>query len=137
MKLKLSTAMSRVVLAELSKVLPEGYRQAMRDLWSAPLGVSLELSAIKAKQTDEQRGYFHLCCRLVGEHLGYTPDEIKNITKRAAFGAEVHHGPLGDVERVKSSALANRDEYSVLIQTLHRLAAEQGYSCPEPERKVV
>lgn len=89
----------------------------------------------KEDKTGEQRAWFHTLCGMLGEELGYTLEEVKEIAKKDCFGAKTV--TIADVTRevVKSSEKAKRDEYSALIETVYRLAAFSGVVLPPPRAR--
>jgi len=133
MKLKVSTQTSRKLCESLSRLLP-AHKEELRKLYKAPLGLTFELEPTKAKQTESQRGYYWRSTKIAGDALGMSQDELHLVVKREAFGFEIIETPLGHIERIKSSADAKRDEYSVLIETLIRLCAFAGHVVEPAER---
>lgn len=108
----------------------------------SPLGVSIEARGIKPQQTDEQRGYYWLSLKSWGNHLGYSAKESEEILHRhiccVAFGVKETKrigGMIIEIPEMRSSRL-NREEYSVLIETLIREAAEDGFVIERPVRDV-
>jgi hypothetical protein len=66
-------------------------------------------------------------CTDVGKELGYTPGQVKAMVKEEHFGKDTITSPSGKkYELVQSSEEADRPEYSELIETLLRWAAENG-----------
>jgi len=134
MKIKLSTQVSRKLCEFLASLFPR-YKEVLRKLYTAPLGLTLELEATKAKQTESQRGYYWRSVHIAGKALGMSQDELHLVIKREAFGSEIVETKLGPIERIKSSADAKRDEYSELIETLIRCCAFAGHTVEPAERK--
>jgi hypothetical protein len=86
----------------------------------------------KEDKTSDQRAFFHVLCGVFSSETGYTKDEIKQLCKQVCFGTtEVIIGGR-EVEVVMASEKAKRDEYSELIETCYRLAAEAGIQLPPP-----
>lgn len=81
-------------------------------------------------KTAEQRGFFHALCKVFSDETGYTPEEIKQLCKVELMGTTVVTIAGRDVEVVKSSETLRRNEYSELIETIYRLAAEAGVILP-------
>ena len=87
----------------------------------------LVLKPHKRDKTHEQRKLFHAMCGDVGKELGYTPGQVKAMVKEEHFGKDTITSPSGrKYEVVQSSEEADRPEYSELIETLLRWAAENG-----------
>ena len=132
MKIKITQSVSKQVCEALAPLLPR-YVEVLRVRWRAPLGLTLTLEETVPPQTQSQRGYFHACLPVICEQLeGVTPEDLKLFIKRETWGMQYAQTKMGEIPVIRSSANANRDEYSELIETMHRLCAENGYHCPEP-----
>lgn len=85
-------------------------------------------------QTAQQRGYFHMLIKMLADEIGDSPDSVKMDIKRETFGSDVVVSNITGKEQeiVKSSAKAKRDEYSQLIETTLRIAANLGIVLPAP-----
>jgi len=135
MKIKLSTQLSKKLCEFLASLLPR-YKEVLRKLYVAPLGLTLELEATKNPQTQSQRAYFHACLPIIAAQIeGTSPNDLKLFFKYETWGKRYIQTSMGEVPVIPSSAKAKRAEYSELIETMHRLCAENGYHCPEPEFK--
>ena len=90
--------------------------------------LQLTIGTARKEKTHNQRKVFHALCTEAGRALGYTPGQVKEIVKREHFGTEDITDRQGRVYRdvVQSSEEADREEYSDLIETLLRWAAENG-----------
>ena len=86
----------------------------------------------KENKTQEQRNFFHLLCKILGDEIGYSQSEIKEVVKIEALGLK--SVKVGDsiYSVTKSSEEAKKDEYSHLIDTLYRISAELGVNLPNP-----
>ena len=74
--------------------------------------------------------------REFGNFCGTTPDETHEEILCHAFGSEDYETRLGTKRRPqKRSWEANRVEYSLLIDTLIRVAADLGFVVPPPPPK--
>lgn len=118
--------------------------QNWKDTWSSLVQYAKQLDhdkdwvikvlPLKRDKTTEQRAWFHTLCKMFGDEVGHSQDEIKQICKAECFGVETVTVAGVTVEVVKSSELAKRDEYSQLIETCYRLAAQAGVILPNPDR---
>jgi hypothetical protein len=90
----------------------------------------ITISDYKENKTNEQRNTFHKLCGLFGEATGYTKNEIKELVKAEVLDVTVVTLAGREIEVRKSSEEVKRDEYSVLIETTYRLAAEAGVVLP-------
>lgn len=90
----------------------------------------ITISDYKESKTNEQRNTFHKLCGLFGEATGYTKNEIKELVKAEVLDVTVVTLAGREIEVRKSSEEVKRDEYSVLIETTYRLAAEAGVVLP-------
>ena len=90
----------------------------------------------RKSRTDEQRGGFHFLCETLGNRLGYTQGEIKDMVKQHVYG--VHEVTVGErVYLVTESSEVNEDgeprdtlDYGRLIDGIYNLAAEAGEVLP-------
>jgi hypothetical protein len=90
----------------------------------------ITVESYKEDKTAEQRAFFHTLCGIFGEATGYTKGEIKELCKVELMGTVVVSVAGRDVEVTKSSETLHKLEYSELIETCYRLAAEAGISLP-------
>lgn len=84
----------------------------------------------KEDKTAEQRAFFHVLCKIFGDETGYTPAEIKALCKVELMGTTLVNLAGREVEVVQSSEKLKKMEYSELIETCYRLAAEAGVILP-------
>lgn len=84
----------------------------------------------KADKTAEQRGWFHKLCEFAGEAYSVPAWKVKEAVKEELFGKEVVRIGGKTREVTRSSESLNRKEYSDLIETLYRMAAEDGIILP-------
>ena len=84
----------------------------------------------KENKTDEQRAFFHVLCKFFSDDTGYTPEEIKQLCKVELMGTTMVNLAGREIEVVKSSETLKKQEYSELIETCYRLAAEAGVVLP-------
>lgn len=107
--------------------------------------VEIILSTVSVKQTDEQRGYYHSTVKphvfLMLREAGY--DDIKTIDdahwmmKMLFLPRRPFRDPrTGDVlEQPGSTSGLDKEEYSVFLDQVLRLAAELGYYIPPPTKE--
>lgn len=87
----------------------------------------LTIGPARKEKSSAQRKLFHALCKEAGDELGYTKGQVKEIVKREHFGTETITARNGKrYEVVQSSEEADREDYSALIETLLRWAAENG-----------
>lgn len=84
--------------------------------------------------TEEQRNGFHWLCKMLGDELGYTLHEIKEMVKQECLGTKLVR--IGEHERevTPSSEKLNKLQYSELIEGVYRLGAEAGVYLPTLDR---
>lgn len=82
-------------------------------------------------KTHEQRKKFHAVCTDIGREIGLTPGQVKAAIKQEHFGLDEFK--FGDkwYRTVQSSEDTERQEYSELIETAYRWAAENGVVIPD------
>lgn len=100
--------------------------------------LQIEIKTVSGRQTDEQRGYYWQSLHYWGDQAGYSHKETENWLHNAvcceAFGVVGRKqigGSLIEVPKMTSSRLGVT-EYSKLIETMLRLAAEGDVYIPEP-----
>ena len=99
----------------------------------SPNGLILKIEPLEFEQTDNQRGYYHMWKRKFADFCGSTPDEMHEYLLCETYGSEEVVTMIGRQTRpLQRSSKANRTEYSVLIDTLIRVAAEMGFHVPPP-----
>ncbi len=96
---------------------------------SQPHKVTIEI--YKESKSQEQRNGFHLLCKLMGDELGYSQEEIKQYAKVEVLGVKTVTISGITREVAKSSEKAVRDEYTALIEGVYRLAAQAGVILPQ------
>jgi len=138
MKIRLAQVLSRKFLDNHRAYLTPDYFQK---LWDSPLGCELTIIPIKPKHTDEQRGYYWPSLRLWGSEIGYSVKESEDWLHNAVccetFGVLKIlrvKGSLIEVPKETSKRLTI-EQYSQLIETLLRLAAEDNVTLPSPPEK--
>ncbi len=82
-------------------------------------------------QTDAQRSFFHVLNGIMAKEFGCSPDANKMDLKRETWGSTIEVVRGVKVEVVKSSTKAKKDEYSELIETAYRVAAQMGCILPD------
>jgi hypothetical protein len=88
----------------------------------------------KRAKTSSQRNWFHKLCSIFGDEMGLTQGQVKDIAKAQILGWK--HVVIRGVDIVVpdgSSEELSRLEYSELIESLYRVAAESGVALPSPE----
>jgi hypothetical protein len=100
-------------------------------------GVTINIKPVVHPHTQRQRNYYWKWCREFGQYCGTTPDETHEEILCHTYGTEYTETRFGIKRRPqKRSSEANRVEYSLLIDTLIRVAAEMGFDVPPPLRAV-
>lgn len=119
--------------AGLAKVFPHLRRELTEACVASKHGFTVTVEPLQPKQTDSQRGYYHLWKNNFAAFTGNTPDEMHEHLLCEAYGSDFVNTRLGYMRRpMKRSSEADRIDYSVLIDTLIRVAAEMGFSIPPP-----
>ena len=98
-------------------------------------GIDITIEPLVYDHTKSQSRYYHKYCREFANYTGNTHDEMHDEILCAAYGSEIVQTKIGPRRRpLKRSSDAKRTEYSVLIDTLIRIAAECGFVIPPPMR---
>ena len=100
---------------------------------SADKGIEITIKPLVLGRTRQQEKYYRKWCGAFGSYCGTTPDETHNEILKMAFGSEQVATKFGYIWRpVKRSGRLNRLDYSLLVDTLIRVAAEMGFQVPPP-----
>lgn len=98
-------------------------------------GITIEITPIKFQRSRAQENYYRKHCAGFAHFCGMTPDEMHEEILCQTYGSTEHATPFGIKRRpAKRSGDATRGQYSDLIETLCRVAAEMGHYIPPPER---
>jgi len=130
-----------LLLSHLYLHLPDRREEllALSDSLTA-LGMSIEVKKTSPKHTDDQRGFYWQSLKWWGNEMGYSAKEseywIHNAVCCEAFGVAGEKRFYGVSVEIpeKTSSKLDRDDYSKLIDTMLRLAAEDGITIPDAER---
>ena len=96
-------------------------------------GMTIDLKPQKTNRSRPQENYYRKWSRDFGKHVGLTPNEMHEEILCLHFGSEDVETPFGVKRRpTQRSNTSNREEYTELIETLIRVAAEMDYTIPEP-----
>lgn len=96
-------------------------------------GMTIELKPQKTNRSRPQENYYRKWAREFGKHVGLTPNELHEEILCIHFGSEEVETPFGIKRRpIQRSNDSDRDEYTELIGTLIRVAAEMDFTIPEP-----
>lgn len=98
--------------------------------------VEIIIRRYRKNKSDAQRGAFHFLCQTLGDQLGYSMNEIKELVKKDVYGT--HEVQVGNkVFEVTCSSEKNEqgeprttDEYARLIDGVYRMAGYAGESLP-------
>ena len=100
-------------------------------------GITLTIAPVVHPHTHKQRAYYWKWLKEFGQFCGTTPDETHEEILCQTYGSEYLETRFGIKRRPqKRSSEATRPEYSLLIDTLIRVAAELGFQIPPPLRAV-
>lgn len=92
------------------------------------------ISPYKKNKSDEQRDYWHKCLRVLGDETGNTLEYMKCYVKDQCGMCERTTNNDGKVLCVyKSSEKLSMEDYSMLINKTHELAAFVGCVLPHPD----
>jgi len=103
-----------------------------------PIGKRLEV-VIRPKQSrsNKQNRYFHGCCEILGDALGYTKDEIKSIVKMKFLKREKVNESTGEVfEYLLETHKLTKEEFAELMNNFIIWAAQLGCALPMPDENL-
>ena len=90
----------------------------------------------KVPRSRSQESYYRKWSRGFAEFCGMTPDEMHNEMLLQPFGTIEVETKFGWRKSPnKRSSNTTKEEFSSLIETLIRTAAEMGFNIPPPQRK--
>jgi hypothetical protein len=119
--------------AYIQRHFPRASSQLTGVVSEAQEGVSIEITPALFTHTDNQRKYYRKYAGLFAKHCGMTPDEMHDELLCIAHGSEMIETKFGSRRRpLKRSGGSSRIDYSHLIDTLVRVAAEMGFDVPPP-----
>jgi hypothetical protein len=122
------------VLQSLCQEFPQVAPQILEVNLQSKHGVTIEVKPLKTRRSRPQENYYRKWCGGFAKFCGLTPDEMHNELLCQCYGSEEINTKFGVVRRpVKRSNDATRGDYSELIETLCRVAAQMGYDVPPPE----
>lgn len=100
---------------------------AIRSITQAADGSNqIELSPIRKEKTHQQRKLFHATCHEIGESLGYTTGQIKEMIKTDYFGVDKVVIDDKTYHILKPSEELDRMDYSKLCDFANQWRAERG-----------
>ena len=95
-------------------------------------GIAVEIKRVTKRHTDPQQGYYWRCLGIVAKEAGMSPEAFHDAVLVEAFGFETIE--IGDHfyrRPLQRSSKVGVDDYSGLIETLLRIAAEN-FDCVLP-----
>ena len=124
------------VLQYLCQEFPQLATQIMDINLQSRRGVTLEVKPLRTHRSRPQENYYRKWCNGFAKFCGLTPDEMHDELLCQCYGTESINTKFGVKRRpIKRSGDATRGDYSDLIETLCRVAAEMGYDVPPPARE--
>jgi hypothetical protein len=121
----------------LSGIFPEAMSDLIETNKKAAEGITLEITPMKLKRTRPQENYYRKYCAEFARFCGMTPDEMHEEMLCQTFGSTEHATKFGiRIRPAKRSGDAGRIDYSELVETLCRVAAEMGYYIPPAHGEV-
>ena len=123
------------LLTFLVRTFPECMRELNHVVTSARVGVEVEVKALHLDRTRDQENYYRKYVRLFAHYCGMTEDEMHEEMLCQTFGGETVSTKFGPRRRpTKRSSDTNTKTYSMLVETLIRIAGDMGYAIPPPGR---
>lgn len=105
---------------------------------SFPKGRRLQITiSDRSRRSDRQNKYFHACCQIFGESLGYTKDEAKSIVKMKFLKKDKINEETGEIfEYLAETHKLNKEEFADLMDNFIRWAAQLGIILPMPDEQI-
>jgi len=115
----------------------KSYQRRRGEEGTPPPKLQVNLSEYISEFSQSQQGYFHMCCKIMGDALGYSLEDIKRLVKKELWGTEIVTIAGVEIEIYKSMAKgqSNKLDYMDAIETLLRLAAEASVYIPDSDRQ--
>lgn len=87
-----------------------------------------------SEKTNPQNRYFHLCCKLIGEHFGYSTPEMKHLLKEHfELFKEFPNKKTGEIKkRILSISELTKLEMTELIQNCYNFAIDNSIQILTP-----
>ena len=117
---------------------PDGYIKLM-SMWQTmgDEGLVLTIKPPMRFKTRSQENYYRKWCGQFAKYCGLTPDEMHEEILCITYGSEEVETKFGTRRRpVQRSSSASVKEYSELVETLIRVAAEMGFAVPPPDTRL-
>jgi len=118
----------------LSSAFPDKLKELVDVNKRAAEGVIIEIKPMRASRTRPQENYYRKWCAEFARFCGMTPDEMHEELLCQCYGSTEHATKFGIRRRpAKRSNDVDKPDYSELIETLCRIAAEVGFYVPPAE----
>ena len=117
---------------------PDGYIKLI-SMWQTmgDEGLVLTIKPPMRFKTRSQENYYRKWCGQFAMYCGLTPDEMHEEILCITYGSEEVETKFGTRRRpVQRSSSASVKEYSELVETLIRVAAEMGFAVPPPDTRL-
>ena len=125
-------------LQKLSARSPDGYIKLL-SMWKTmgSEGIVLSIKPPVRFKTRNQENYYRKWCGQFAKHCGLTPDEMHDEILCITYGSKEVETKFGVRRRpVQRSSSASVREYSELVETLIRVAAEMDFAVPPPDTRL-
>ena len=117
---------------------PDGYIKLL-SMWKTmgDEGLVLTIKPPMRFKTRSPENYYRKWCGQFAKHCGLTPDEMHEEILCITYGSEEVETKFGTRRRpVQRSSSASVKEYSELVETLIRVAAEMDFAVPPPDTRL-
>ena len=121
-------------LGPICALVPNRSAEIMDLFMRCKKGLVIELKPLQKGRSRNQESYYRKWCAAFADHCGMTPDEMHEEMLCQCYGSEEVETKFGYRRRpLRRSNDASRGDYSELIETLCRLAAQLDFMVPPPE----
>ncbi len=136
----ISTLLVEKTMDKKSRVIRNGadLHRAVTAIKALPVDKPLQITVqyYVPPKTDSQRGFFHYLLDVWSKEIGIPSGHLKEVCKAELYGWTTRR--IGRIEIMVADSPSSEDyaktQYSDLIETAYRLAAESGVVLPLPER---
>lgn len=115
----------------------KGYQRRRAEENPPPPKLQVKILEYISEFSQSQQGYFHMCCKIFGDAVGYSLEDIKRLVKKELWGTETVTIAGVEIEIYKSMAKgqSNKLDYMDATDMLLTLAAEAYVYIPDPDRQ--
>ena len=119
-------------------ILKDNIGTILASIAQAPQDGSMEviIQEYKSKRSLEANAYYHVVIRDIAKHIGYSPAEVKTITKYALGYFHTIQGKETELMVFDETSKMNVEDMGILIEETLHWGADKGVRFSQPEYAV-